>query len=290
MIGAEVMRVITLTQVTKRYGKVQALDGVDLHVSPGETLGLLGPNGAGKTTAIRLLAGMTPPTSGQVRVMGVDPWTQPDHVRARMGVLPDGAGLFERLTVGQNLQLFAGLHGLGAGSVERALAAAGVDGLTGRRVGSLSKGERQRVALARALLHEPELLILDEPTSGLDPAAAAAFHQLIQELRARGRTLVIASHDMAEVEALCDRVAILDRGRLVACDSPAALKAWHGRRAVRVTVARGAGTETLQWPLEEAAWIEAVARYRAEGTLLAVHTEEATLAEVFLQTTGRELA
>lgn len=292
MIGAEVTGVITLTQVTKRFNQVIALDGVDLHVAPGETLGLLGPNGSGKTTALRLLAGMAPPTGGQVRVMGVDPWTQPDRVRARMGVLPEGAGLFERLTVGENLRLFASLNGLAADRVERALATTGVAGLARRRAGSLSKGERQRVALARALLHDPELIILDEPTSGFDPAATAAFHQLIRELRARGRTLVIASHDMAEVEALCDRVAILDRGRLVACDSPAALKARHGRRAVRVTVARGAGTETetLQWPLEEAAWIEAVARYRAEGTLLALHTEEATLAEVFLRTTGRELA
>jgi len=290
MIGAEVMGVITLTQVTKRYGTTVALEGVDLHVAPGETLGLLGPNGAGKTTALRVLAGMAPPTGGQVRVMGVDPWTRPDHVRARMGVLPEVPGLYERLTVGQNMRLFAGLYGLGPGSVERALAATGVAHLACRRVGTLSKGERQRVALARALLHEPELLILDEPTSGLDPAATASFHALIRGLRARGRTLVLASHDMAEVEALCDRVAILDRGRVVACDTPAALKARHGRRTVRVTVSRGMTAETLEWPLDDAAWVEAVARHQAEGTLLAVHTEEASLAEAFLRTTGRDLA
>lgn len=289
-MGPEVVGVITLTGVTKQYGKTVALDGVDLQVAPGEALGLLGPNGAGKTTTLRLLAGMAPPTRGRVQVMGVDPWTHPDRVRSRMGVLPESAGLFERLTVEQNLRLFAGLHGLGPESVARALAATGVAHLSGRRVGALSKGERQRVALARALLHEPELLILDEPTAGLDPAAAAAFHRLIRELRALGLTLVLASHDMAEVEALCDRVAILDRGRLVACDTPAALKAQHGRRRVRVTVARGAGAETLEWPLNDAAWVEAVARHQAEGTLLAVHTEEATLAEVFLKTTGRELA
>mgnify|MGYP003902199423 FL=1 len=132
------MGVITLTQVTKRYGTTVALEGVDLHVAPGETLGLLGPNGAGKTTALRVLAGMAPPTGGQVRVMGVDPWTRPDHVRARMGVLPEVPGLYERLTVGQNMRLFAGLYGLGPGSVERALAATGVAHLACRRVGTLS--------------------------------------------------------------------------------------------------------------------------------------------------------
>ncbi len=280
---------ISLTQVTMRYGGTVALDGVDLQVAAGETLGLLGPNGAGKTTALRLLAGMAPPFRGRVSVMGVDPWSEPDRVRTRMGVLPEGTGLFDRLTVGENLALFAGLYGLGRESVQRALDATGAAHLTGRRVGSLSKGERQRVALARAVLHDPELLILDEPTSGLDPAAAASLHQIIRDMQARGRTVVLASHDMAEVEALCDRVAILDRGRLVACDAPAALKARHGRRWVRVTVAGSEGPETLRWPLEEAAWVEVAARHQALGTLLAVHTEEATLSEVFLKTTGREL-
>lgn len=289
-MGAEVVSVIHLTQVTMCYGRTVALDGVDLHVAPGETFGLLGPNGAGKTTALRLLAGMAPPARGRVRVLGADPWAEPDRVRPRMGVLPEGAGLFERLTVGQNLALFAGLFGLGRESVDRALAVTGAAHLKGRRVGNLSKGERQRAALARAVLHDPELLILDEPTSGLDPAAAAALHQIIRDMQARGRTLVLASHDMAEVEALCHRVAILDRGRLVACDSPAALKARCGRRWVQVTVAGRDGPETRRWPLEDAAWIEAAARHRAQGTLLAVRTEEPTLSEVFLQTTGRERA
>ncbi len=290
MIGAEVMGVIRLTQVTKRYGTATALDGIDLHVAPGETFGLLGPNGAGKTTTLRLLAGMAPPSSGQVRVMGADPWENPDQVRSQMGVLPEGTGLYERLNALDNLKLFAGLYGVGPEHIRRAVAAAGLEGLTERLVGSLSKGEKQRVALARALLHEPRLLVLDEPTAGLDPAATHAFHDLLRGLKARGRTVVIASHDMAEVDALCDRVAILDRGRLVACDTPAALKARYGRRRVRVTFASGSAAETAEWPLDDAAWVEVVARRQAEGSLLAVHTHEASLAEVFLHTTGRELA
>jgi len=289
MIGAEVMGVIRLIQVTKRYGTTTALDGVDLHVAPGETLGLLGPNGAGKTTTLRLLAGMAAPTSGRVQVMGVDPWEHPERVRAQIGVVPDQGGLFDRLTVGENLRLFAALHGVRPAEVKEASAAAGLEGLAGRPVRGLSRGERQRVALARALLHQPRLLVLDEPTAGLDPAATLSFHQLLRGLKARGRTVVIASHDMAEVEALCDRVAILDRGRLVACDSPAALKSRYGRRTVRVTFASGAAAETAEWPLEDAAWVEAVTRRQAEGSLLAVDTHEASLAEVFLHTTGREL-
>lgn len=290
MIGSEVIGVIRLNQVTKRYGMVTALDGVHLHVDPGETFGLLGSNGAGKTTTLRLLAGMAEPSSGQVRVMGVDPWEDPGQARSQMGVLPEGTGLYERLSALDNLRLFAGLHGVGPERIERAVAAAGLVGWTGRRVGSLSKGERQRVGLARALLHDPRLLILDEPTAGLDPAATQAFHDVLRELKARGRTVVIASHDMAEVDALCDRVAILDRGRLVACGTPAALKARHGRRTARVTFAAGAAAETAEWPLDDAAWVETVARRQAEGSLLAVHTHEASLAEVFMHTTGRELA
>jgi len=163
---------IETTALTRRYGHLTALDSLDLKIEPGETFGLLGPNGAGKTTASRLLAGLAGPTSGTVRVGGHDPWAQPDAVGRSMGVLLDGAALYVRLTVEENLNLFAALNGLPRSAVCAAMEGTSVSDLARRPAGKLSKGQRQRVALARAILHAPALLLLDEPTSGLDPAAA----------------------------------------------------------------------------------------------------------------------
>jgi ABC-2 type transport system ATP-binding protein len=281
---------ITMDRLTKRYGTLTALDSLSLTIEAGETVGLLGPNGAGKTTTLRLLAGLAQPSEGRVAVEGLDPWASPDAVRRRMGVLPDGAALYDRLTVAQNLALFAGLFGLSQATVTHAMEATGVADLAHRRVGALSRGQRQRVALARAILHNPAILVLDEPTAGLDPTAADSFHQLIRRLQAAGTTVILSSHDMAEVDALCHRVAVLDRGRLMAFDTPASLKSRYGRRLMTATVATEAGDQLLEWAMEDPAWVEALDRHRRAGSLLAVHTKEASLAEVFIHLTGRELA
>lgn len=219
---------IQLINVTKRYGTVTALTDLNLKIHEGETFGLLGPNGAGKTTTLRLVAGLARPTEGQVRVAGLDPWERGDAVRRQMGVVLDGGLLYNDLTVWENLLLFAGLFGVSERAAHDALVQMGASELKNRLAGKLSKGQRQRVALARAILHGPRLLYLDEPTSGLDPLATDELHRLIRNLRSQGVTILLSSHDMAEVEALCDRVCILQRGRMVACGAPAALKAEHG--------------------------------------------------------------
>jgi len=220
--------VIVLTDVTKCYGSVTALSNLNLEIRGGETFGLLGPNGAGKTTTLRLVAGLARPTRGQVRVAGLDPWQNAREIRQQMGVMLDGGLLYDGLTVLENLLLFAGLFGAPLRAARDALERMGVADLQDRLAGKLSKGQRQRVALARAVLHGPRLLYLDEPTSGLDPAAAADLHGLIRTLRGQGVTILLSSHDMAEVETLCDRVCFLNRGRLVACETPARLKETHG--------------------------------------------------------------
>lgn len=281
---------IELTGLTKRYGPVTALDSLTLSVKAGETLGLLGPNGAGKTTALRLIAGLAEPTAGTVRVDGLDPWRDGDRVRRLLGVLPDGAGLYERLTVEQNLRAFARLYGLGAGAPREALELTGVADLAGRYAGKLSKGQLQRVALARALMHAPAVLVLDEPTAGLDPAAAAGFHALIRRLRQKGTTVVLCSHDMAEVDALCNRVAVLDRGLLMACDSTVALKTAYGRRSVVATIQTADGLSTVEWPMDDPESDRRLDECRSRGKLVSVHTQEASLADVFIHLTGRELA
>ncbi|MEW8978390.1 MAG: ABC transporter ATP-binding protein [Symbiobacterium sp.] len=219
---------IVLTGVTKCYGSVTALSDLSLEVRTGETFGLLGPNGAGKTTTLRLVAGLARPTRGRVRVAGLDPWQNGEAIRRQMGVVLEGGLLYDGLTVLENLVLFAGLFGVPRQAALDALEQMGVADLQHRLAGRLSKGQRQRVALARAILHRPRLLYLDEPTSGLDPAAAAELHALIRSLRSQGVTILLSSHDMAEVEALCDRVGLLREGRLVACDTPARLKETHG--------------------------------------------------------------
>lgn len=219
---------ILLENVAKRYGAVTALDGLSFAVHEGEIFGLLGPNGAGKTTVLRLVAGLARPTQGQVRVAGVDPWQNGRMVRQQMGVVLDGGLLYDGLTVWENMILFAGLFGTGARAAQNALERMGAADLRDRLAGQLSKGQRQRVALARAILHGPRLLYLDEPTSGLDPIGTDELHRLIRDLHSQGVTIVLSSHDMAEVEALCDRVCLLRQGRMIACETPAVLKEIHG--------------------------------------------------------------
>jgi len=277
-------------QLTKRFGPLTALDHLDLTVTPGQTLGLLGPNGAGKTTTLRLMAGIDQPTEGTVRVGGIDPWEEPERVRSTMGVLLDGTGLYERLTVQENLELFASLYRLPAAAVKEALVKTSVDDLANRRAGQLSKGQRQRVALARAIIHQPRLLFLDEPTSGLDPSAIASFHGLLRELKGQGVTIVLSSHDMSEVDELCDQVAILDQGRLIACDTPARLKATYGRRSVIALVETAAGARQIEWDLDAPDSVERYAACVASGRILSLRSSEASMAEVFVHLTGRNLA
>lgn len=281
---------IRMQGLTKRFGPLTALDQIDLSIEAGEVFGMLGPNGAGKTTALRLLSGLSDPSGGSVQVSGKDPWREPEVVHRTMGVLMDGAALYGRLTVVENLRLFASLYGLPRSKAMEALAKTGVEELVNRRADQLSKGQRQRVALARAMVHNPSLLVLDEPTSGLDPAAGAAFHDLVRNLRAQGATIILCSHDMAEVEQLCTRVGVLDRGRLLACDRLDNLKAAFGRRAMVATVETAHGTQTVEWSMDAPDAEERLAECRRMGRLLAVHTREASLAEVFIHLTGRRLA
>lgn len=255
-----------------------------------ETFGLLGPNGAGKTTTLRLLAGLTNPSAGTVTVGGHDPWAEPEQVHRSMGVMLDGTGLYDRLPVVENIRLVARLYRLPLRRVVDALEATEVADLAGRPVGKLSKGQRQRVALARAIVHEPNLLFLDEPTSGQDAAAKASFHALLGHMKTRGVTIVVCSHDMAEVDALCDRVAILDRGHLQACDSPSRLKAAYGTRTLTAVVETAAGIKELSWGLDALDTAEQFAGCLRSGRVLSVRSNEATLGEVFIHLTGRKLA
>ena len=214
------MAAIELDGLTKRYGDVLAVDGLDLEVQEGEIFGFLGPNGAGKSTTIDILLDFVRPTSGSATVMGLDAQADSLRVRERIGVLPDAYHVYDRLTGRQHLRFVVDSKDLGDESdiddvMERVSIAEAAD----RKAGGYSKGMRQRLVLAMALLGDPDLLILDEPSTGLDPNGARQMREIIQAENDRGTTVFFSSHIMEQVEAICDRVAIINRGRLVAVDS-----------------------------------------------------------------------
>ena len=212
----------------RRFGDQWAIRDLDLELAPGEVFALLGPNGAGKTTTVRLLTALIGPSAGNAWVDGIDVAADPHEVRRRVGLLTETPSLYERLSAEENLDFFGRLHGLsGPVRARRIDELLDLFELTGRRhdrAATFSKGMKQKLAIARALLHEPKVLFLDEPTSGLDPEAAFIVREAMAGLKREGRTIVLASHNLDEVERLADRVAFLS-GRLLRVDSPARLRA-----------------------------------------------------------------
>ena len=221
--------VIRTSGLSKHYGRIVGLDSLDLQVPPGIVFGCLGPNGAGKTTAIRLLVGLLRPTHGRAEVLGIGLADDPDEVQRRIGYLPGAFTAYPDLTGGQYLRYLGNLRGGVDWQAVELLAKRFELDLT-RRIGTLSHGNRQKVGIVQAFMNEPELLILDEPTSGLDPLMQREFLALVREARDAGRTVLLSSHILTEVEAVADMVGILRRGRLVTVDAVEHLKARALRR------------------------------------------------------------
>lgn len=212
--------VITTERLTRAFGSHVAVDALTVTIEAGEVFGFLGHNGAGKTTTVRMLNGVLAPTAGSVRVFGLDPTTDGHRIRARTGVLTETPALDSRLTARTTLLHFAEVYGVPlrerARRADELLAQFELEQRADSKVGGFSKGMRQRLALARTLIHDPEIIFLDEPTSGLDPVAIRDVHQLIERLTHRGRTVFLCTHNLAEAERLCDRVAVLAQGRMLA--------------------------------------------------------------------------
>ncbi len=223
---------IEVRDLHKAFGAVKAVDGVSFSARDGEITGLLGPNGAGKTTTLRMLYTLMEPDRGQVLVDGIDAAVDPLGVRRQLGVLPDARGLYKRLTARENIDYFARLQGLPEGELrtrrEALVQALDMRDIADRRTEGFSQGQRVKTAIARALVHDPRNVILDEPTNGLDVMATRALRQFILQLKAEGRCVLFSSHIMQEVAALCDRIVVIAHGRVVADESPAALRAQTG--------------------------------------------------------------
>jgi len=216
--------VIQAENLTRFFGDFLAVDHVSFKIKPGEVVGYLGPNGSGKTTTIRMLLGLLLPSAGSASVLGYDVVSQSEPLRARVGYMSQKFALYFDLTVRENLAFYAGVYGIrDRARLEEVIDLVGLRGLENQRVSGLSTGWRQRLALATAIVHEPRLLFLDEPTSGVDPRARRAFWDLIYELVEQGVTALVTTHYMDEAE-YCNRVGIMRNGRLLAFDTPSALK------------------------------------------------------------------
>jgi ABC-2 type transport system ATP-binding protein len=222
------MKAIEVHELTRDYDGLRAVDGITFTVDTGEIFGFLGPNGAGKTTTIKVLTGQLRPTSGTAEVAGCDVVDERQRLKPRIGVVFEYQNLYERLSARDNLVFAARLYGVPKGRVDQVLAQVGLTDRARDRIKEYSNGMKQRLLIARALLHEPEVLFLDEPTRGLDPNVARDIRSIIANLARRGVTIFLTTHYMEEADQLSDRVAIIDRGRIVALNTPEQLKAIHG--------------------------------------------------------------
>jgi ABC-2 type transport system ATP-binding protein len=303
------MSPLLLHQLRKAYGDVVAVDGLDLEVRPGECFGLLGPNGAGKTTTIEICEGLTEPDSGEVVILGRRWGTDDQGLRSLLGISLQETQFSEKLTVAETVQLFRSFYPRGPRPPE-VIDLVQLGEKAGARVGQLSGGQRQRLALACALVGEPELLFLDEPTTGLDPQSRRQLWDLIERFRAGGRSILLTTHYMEEAERLCDRVAIVDHGRIIALGTPRELIASLGAEHVLEFAAMGDGPvdpEALAavlgeapvrqdgvWHLRVSELHEAMpallSELRRQGAELSeLRTRSASLEDVFVTLTGRQL-
>ncbi|MFL5910812.1 MAG: ATP-binding cassette domain-containing protein [Gaiellaceae bacterium] len=293
---------IVASDLRKRYGDVAAVDGVSLTVEDGEFFGILGPNGAGKTTTLEIIEGLRQADGGEISLFGQSPWPRNAALLPRIGVQLQASAFFERLTAREQLQTFGSLYGVPARKADAMLETVGLTDKADTQVEKLSGGQAQRLSIACALVHEPELVFLDEPTAALDPQARRNQWDVLRAINTDGRTVVLTTHYMDEAEILCDRVAIMDHGRILRSGPPATLVR-ELDAAARISVASGALSldDARGLPgADEAADDEvsltiatrdasAVVKALAErGALDGVQIKGATLEDVFLDLTGRE--
>ena len=303
--------VIQVEGLSKHYDDIKAIDGVSFGVRRGEVFGILGPNGAGKTTTLECIEGLTQPTSGRTTVLGFDTQREPQQVKQRIGVQLQASAYFDYLTLKEILDLFGMFYNRRVDPIEL-LERVNLDDRASATVNKLSGGQQQRFSIAAALVNDPEVVLLDEPTTGLDPQARRSLWEFVQSINDSGRTVVLTTHYMEEAEYLCDRIAIMDGGKLIALDTPANLiSALPVPYEIRVVMSGEGGVDTAELarlPGIESATLYDDGTYRlgcanasagvatimnwASGAGLAItHLEvvASNLEDVFLSITGREL-
>lgn len=274
---------IRLTDLVVQYGEFRAVDGLDLELYRGELFGLLGPNGAGKSTTVRVLIGQRRADGGVVTVGGLDVARQWQQVKPLFGYVPDRDNHFDEFTGRRNLQIFCDLYGAPRSRVTECLNLVELTDAADLPVKGYSMGMKKKLLLARALLHDPAVMYLDEPTANLDIHSCAIVHRILRERVKAGRTVLLTTHNMIEVEQICDRVGIMAKGRLIALDSPLALRQRHTERKVDVILTDG---ERLVFDLDREEERARLAELTRQGKIGSVHTREFDFHSTFLKLTG----
>lgn len=277
--------IISMNNVSKSFKEKAALRDLNFSVKKGEVFGFLGPSGAGKTTTIKILTSQLIPTSGQAQVLGRDVLSPTREVFQDIGVLTDNSALYERLSVKDNLVLFADINKVPRQRIDQVLEKVGLTDAKTKEVKKLSRGMRQRLNIARAVLHSPKLLFLDEPTSALDPGNVLEIHKLLRKLNQEGTTIFLTTHNMEEADKLCHRVAFLNEGKIVELGEPQALKLKYAKDDIKV-ILQDKSTVYLKNNAQDGAKIQT---WMSKGELLSIHTQEPNLEEIFLNLTGRAL-
>ena len=275
-----ISEIITVSNLSKQYGKRTVLDNLSFTVKSGRTLGLLGPNGAGKTTAMRILMGLSRPTAGEAEILGFNLYKEVKQIHAQIGVVFEKPNLFENLSGYQNLAIFCKLYDQPLTAIQPLLERMDLWERAHEPVKVYSKGMKQRILILRALIHQPKLLFLDEPCSGLDPVSSRIIRDYLLELKAQGMTILLTSHDMEEVDELCDDIGFINHGRLIVLSATNILKEKYGKRLLKIVYREGNETKTeiLEPSTENLLQIRDL---YAKQQILSVHSMEATLAEIF---------
>ncbi|NMF07341.1 ATP-binding cassette domain-containing protein [Clostridium beijerinckii] len=278
--------VISMKRVRKEFNKNVALQNLSFSVKKGEIFGFLGPSGAGKTTAIKILTSQLIPTSGEVLVIDKNLYVEKFNEFRDIGILSDNNGLYERLTVKDNLMLFAEINKVNEKDIDYVLECMNMMKYKNIVIKKLSKGMKQRVMLMQAVLHRPKLLFLDEPTSSLDPGTVLEIHKFLRKINHEGTTIFLTTHNMEEADRLCDRVAFLNNGEIVEIGKPEELKLKYASDEIKIKLKDEDKLITVKNNKEGA---ENIQSWMKNGRVLSIHSSEPTLEEIFLYLTGREL-
>ena len=278
--------VIEVRDLVKQFKNQTALNHLDFSVESGEIFGFLGPSGAGKTTTIKILTGQLLASSGETKLLGIATDALTQDIYQEVGIVTDNSGLYENVSVYRNMKFFADLLKVDKKRIDFLLERVGLAQDKKKLARRLSKGMRQRLVLARALLHSPKVLFLDEPTSGLDPATAQAIHKLLKEVQAEGTTIFLTTHNMEEATKLCDRVALLNGGKIVSLDTPRNT-CLNFKRERKLEV--GLRDKSQVVINQDSAGIAQLNEWLSQDLVETIHSNEPTLEEVFIAKTGREL-
>lgn len=279
--------VIRLSHISKKFKDEPVLKDLDASLAEGEILGFLGPSGAGKTTTIKILTGQLKPTSGDAYILGINSGHIDETIYEQIGIVTDSSGIYEYLTVWQNLEYFAKILKVSKERIQEVLHQVDLYEHRKKPAGKLSKGQTQRLVLARAVLHRPKVLFLDEPTSGLDPSTALEIHKMLFQLRNEGMAIFLTTHNMEEATKMCDHVALLNEGVIVEYGTPNEICLKHNK-VKKYTLQLSSGkTYTLEQTEEN---IKKISQWMTDDEIETLHSCEPTLESVFLEMTGRELS